>query len=143
MFIASLDYYFIELYKGVSCILQSEEKPLRRIRQFFDYVLNQAAEDNENKSCLLVNTLLEIPTEDKEINHRVSEMFQKIEKDICAVLVEAQQDGTLAVGARPESVAKMLLSGIFGLQVYHKIQADQEGLKQIVNNLLSVLEKPL
>lgn len=141
LFLESLDYYFVNLYEGVSCILDSEDAPLLRIRKFFDYFLNIARDDEELKSCLLVNTLLEIPPEDEEINQRVSVMFQKVEGLFVNVLKEAQQNGSLASGTRPESAAKMLMSGIFGLQVYNRMSKDKDDLKQIVNNLLSVLEK--
>ena len=142
LFIQSLDHYFEALYEGVYQVLGSEEAPLVRIRQFFDYFLNLRKQDEDMKSCLLVNTLLELPPEDEEINQRVSEMFEQIEQLFVTVLKEAQRNGSLANGARPESIAKMLMSGIFGLQVYNRMQKDKDSLRQIVNNLLSILEKP-
>ncbi|MFK5949611.1 MAG: TetR/AcrR family transcriptional regulator [Methylococcales bacterium] len=141
LFLLSLDYYFENLYSAVNCILQSEEAPLKKIRQFFDFLLSQKNEDKELKSCLLVNTLLEIPPDDLEINERVSFMFQKIEQEFCKVLQQAQQNGSLITGGRPESIAKMLMSGIFGLQVYNRMKPDHDALVQIVNNLLVNLEK--
>lgn len=141
LFLMSLDYYFENLYSSVNCILNSDEVPLRRIRLFFDHLLSQKDEDKSLKSCLLVNTLLEIPPDDSEINTRVSDMFTKIENEFCNVLKLAQQQGTLITGGRPETLAKMLMSGIFGLQVYNRMKPDQDALVQIVNNLLANLEK--
>lgn len=141
LFILSLDYYFENLYSSVTCILQSEEAPLKRIRLFFDFLLNQKAEDKSLKSCLLVNTLLETPADDIEINQRVSYMFAQIEQEFSNVLKQAQKDGTLIVGGRPESIAKMLMNGIFGLQVYNRMKPTADDLKQIVNNLLVNLER--
>jgi len=137
----SLDYYFENLYATASQILKSEEAPLKRIRQFFEFILNQKTEDKTLKSCLLVNTLLEIPPEDMEINRRVSDMFLKIEGELFEVLQQAQKEGSLISGGRPESLAKMLMSGIFGLQVYNRMKPQTESLVQIVNNLLANLEK--
>jgi len=142
LFLMSLDYYFENLYSSVSCILNSEEVPLKRIRLFFDHLLSQKDEDKSLKSCLLVNTLLEIPPDDYEINSRISNMFTKIENEFCNVLRLAQQEGTLITGGRPESLAKMLMSGIFGLQVYNRMKPEHDALTQIVNNLLANLEKP-
>jgi len=141
LFLKSLDYYFENLYASVSCILNSDEEPLKRIRLFFDNLLNQKDEDKSLKSCLLVNTLLEIPPDDSEINSRVGSMFSKIENEFCNVLKLAQQQGTLITGGSPESLAKMLMSGIFGLQVYNRMKPDHDALSQIVNNLLANLEK--
>ncbi len=141
LFLMSLDYYFEHLYTAMRCILQSEEAPLKRIRLFFDFILSQKNEDKDLKSCLLVNTLLEIAPDDSEINHRVSTMFTKIEREFSDVLKLAQTQGTLISGGRPEAIAKMLMSGIFGLQVYNRMNPDKDGLAQIVNNLLANLEK--
>ena len=141
LFLMSLDYYFENLYSSVNCILNSNEEPLKRIRLFFDHLLSQKDEDKELKSCLLVNTLLEIPPDDSEINSRISCMFTKIENEFCTVLKLAQQEGTLTTGGRPETLAKMLMSGIFGLQVYNRMKPDHDALLQIVNNLLANLEK--
>jgi len=141
LFLMSLDYYFENLYTSVCTILRSDEEPLKRIRLFFDNLLSQKDEDKSLKSCLLVNTLLEIPPDDYEINSRVSSMFAKIEQEFCVVLKLAQQQGTLVTGGSPETLAKLLMSGIFGLQVYNRMKPDHEGLSQIVNNLLANLEK--
>ena len=141
LFLMSLDYYFENLYATASQILRSEEAPLKRIRLFFEFILNQKTQDKMLKSCLLVNTLLEIPPEDAQINSRVSDMFLKIEQELFAVLQEAQKDGTLISGGRPESLAKMLMSGIFGLQVYNRMRPEAESLVLIVNNLLANIEK--
>jgi len=141
LFLQSLDFYFLNLYSLINNILHSDKAPLERIYSFFDYFITQAENDTDRKSCLLVNTLLEIPSEDKQINRQVAEMFLKIEKEFSRVLVEAQEKGDLKKQADAEALAKMLMSGIFGLQVYNRMQADQQGLKKIIKNLLSTLEK--
>ena len=141
LFLNSLDLYFNNLNADVSCILESDETPLKRIRLFFNHLLNQVELDTDKKSCLLLNTLLELPTDDHEISQRVSSMFNTIEKKFEKVLLEAQREGELAAGIRPESMAKVLMSGIFGLQAYNRLQNNNDSLSQIVNNLLSILEK--
>lgn len=139
LFIQSLDHYFATLYQRINDILGSNDAPLERIANFFDFLLHQVKKDKQKKSCLLVNTLLEIPPADKEINQRVSRMFMKIEQLFCDVLHEARKDDTLTAGLKPESSAKMLMSGIFGLQVYNRMQPNQSALEEIVSHLLSIL----
>jgi len=141
LFLLSLDYYFENLYASTRSILVSDEAPLKRIRMFFNYILAQKNEDKELKSCLLMNTLLEISPDDNEINQRVQFMFANIEQELSRVLEQARLNGSLIAGARPESIAKMLMSGIFGLQVYNRLKSDQDSLVQIVNNLLANIEK--
>jgi TetR/AcrR family transcriptional regulator, transcriptional repressor for nem operon len=141
LFLLSLDHYFENLKLSVNTILQSKETPIRRIRQFFDFILSQKNDDKDMKSCLLVNTLLEIPPDDEEINERVTSMFLEIEGEFYKVLREAQSNGSLINGGHPASIAKMLMSGIFGLQVYNRMKPDTDALQQIINNLLANIEK--
>jgi len=141
LFLQSLDFYFINLYESIHRILHSDNAPLERIKDFFDYFISQSEKDNDRKSCLLVNTLLEIPVDDKEINKQVRDMFLKVENEFSKVLIEARDKGDLDKKADPQSLAKMLMSGIFGLQVYNRMQPDQQGLKKIIQNLLSTLTK--
>jgi len=140
LFIDSLDCYFEHLYSVVCSILNSSKDPKNRIHDFFDYLTNTVSKDVDNKSCMLVNTLLEIPPSDREINHRVTAMFRKIEKEFVKVLEQAKQQGGLSKKAEPVNMAKTLMSGIFGLQVYNRMQTNPESLEHIVNNLLSILE---
>jgi len=141
LFLQSLDFYFLNLYESIHRILHSNKEPLERIKEFFNYFISQSVKDNDRKSCLLVNTLLEIPPEDKEINKQVRDMFLKIENEFSKILVEAQDKGDLGIKENPQVLAKMLMSGIFGLQVYNRMQPDQKDLENIVENLLSTLKR--
>ena len=141
LFLQSLDFYFAALYSKISKILHSEKSPLERIDTFFDYFINQANNDEDRKSCLLVNTLLEVPPDDKEIIEQVSRMFLKVENDFLTVLQEAQKQGELSSESDIKALAKMLMSGIFGLQVYNRMQPDKKSLQEITKCLLSSLKK--
>lgn len=86
-----------------------------------------------------MNTLLEIPTDDAEINQRVSLMLQQVEQSFREVLLEAQQRGELAQDKDPARLARLLINGIFGLRVYNRMQPSAEILKTTVDDLLSML----
>jgi len=141
IFINSVEYYFDELYQDAISIFRSKADPIRRIRQFFDFLIQRISSDVDNKSCMLVNTLLELPAEEDEIRQNVIKMLKLFETEITQLLIESQQKGTLVNGARPEVVAKMLMSSVFGIQVYSHMQPAIEDLRQIVNNLISPIEK--
>jgi len=136
LFLNVLDLYFENLYATVVNIFQSSEDPLLKISNLFDYILNQKVSDTEIKSCLLINTLLEIPPEDIEINKRISDMFIKIENEIFMVLKSAKIKGLLVKDGDPKALSSMLMSGIFGIQIYNKINPDKNSLKKIIDNLL-------
>lgn len=139
LFLNALDLYFSGLLAAVSEMRQGQQPPLERIQQFFQALLQQTQQDADHKGCLLVNTLLEIPTDDAEINQRVSQMLQQVEKSFCEVLLEAQQRGELAQDKDPARLARLLINGIFGLRVYNRMQPSAETLQTTVDDLLSIL----
>ncbi|QYZ67414.1 MAG: hypothetical protein OI74_13485 [Gammaproteobacteria bacterium (ex Lamellibrachia satsuma)] len=139
LFLYSLDYYAGELKRFVDAVLNSDEPPLVRIRLFFEHLLDETAADPEGKGCLLVNTLLEVPAEDAEINQRVIEALEYVEKRFCQVLTEALERGELASGKDPSTLAQLLMTGIFGLRVYNKMHPQREEMDDIVDSLLSVV----
>ncbi len=139
LFLSSLDYYAEELKQFVDSVLHSEKPPLIRIRFFFDYLLDEMRSDPEEKGCLLVNTLLEVPAEDEEINQRVIQALGYVEQSFRQVLTEALERGELASGKDPSTLARLLMTGIFGLRVYNKMQPQREELDDIVDSLLSVV----
>lgn len=142
LFIAALDAYFSGIRERIQSCLHSDESPLKRLRGFFDMLIEEMVCDPDNKGCLLVNTLLETPAEDAEINRRVSDMFAKVETEFGQVLREAQSRGELDASRDPEALARLLVAGIYGLRVYHKTRPDADKLHEIIDNLFYALGTP-
>jgi len=141
LFLQALESYFKEREEFTASILQeSDVPPLVRIRQLFEALLQQSSQDEDKKGCLMVNTLLETPTNDGEINQRITQMLREIENTFKTVLEEAAKNGELPPHKQPAVLAKVLISGIFGLHVYNKTQPTDAELQQIIDGLLSVLE---
>jgi len=142
LFIAALEAYFAETRQRIRDCLQADGSPLGRLRGFFDMLIEEAIADPDRKGCLLVNTLLEMPAEDSEINRRVSTMFAEVETEFEHVLREAQSRGELSRDKDPASLSRMLVAGIYGLRVYHKTRPDAKILREIIDNLFVALEAP-
>lgn len=142
LFLQALDCYFTLLHTSVMVLLNSEAPPLERVREFFDHIQKQAAGDDEAKGCLIVNTLLETSVSDIEINQRISEMLLQIESEFCRVLRQAKEAGDLGVDKNPEILASLLMTGIFGLRVYDRVQPSLSVKKDVVDSLLSILTSP-
>ena len=141
LFLRSLDYYADQLKQFVDSVLHSDKPPLARIRLFFEHLLNEMADDPEGKGCLLVNTLLETPPEDEEINQRASQALSYVEHRFHEVLAEAQARGEVDSGKDSATLARLLMTGIFGLRVYHRMRPQREELDAIVDSLLSSMGK--
>ncbi len=142
LFIAALVAYFSGIRERIQSCLHNGESPLGRLRAFFDMLIEEMVCDPDNKGCLLVNTLLETPAEDTEINRRVSDMFAEVETEFARVLQEAQAAGELDPNRDPQALARLLIAGIYGLRVYHKTRPDARQLHEIIDNLFFALGSP-
>lgn len=142
LFLRTLEHYFAGQEAFVQAVLHNDKAPpLQRIYNFFDELLRQSTKDREKKGCLLINTLVETPPDEIEINRRVIRMLNFVEKSLYFVLEEAAADGSLPPQRKPAVLAKVLVNGIFGLRVNSKMRSNRE-LRQIVTGLLSLLELP-
>ena len=87
----------------------------------------------------MVNTLLEMPIEDEEINDRLQQMFKTVESRLEQTIREAQDLNQISSDKDPKSLAHVLLMGMHGLRVFSKTKPDRKKLNETVDGLLSVL----
>lgn len=140
LFLAVLDAYFAKLKKSLFKVLHSDDDPLQRLRAFFGQLVQESCDDPDRKGCLLINTLSEIPVQDAEINTRLQQMFAEVQWELQQVLIDAQRQGRLASNQNPEALAQYLVTGIFGLRLFNKMQPARLDLQGIVDQMLSVIE---
>ncbi|MDO9168201.1 MAG: TetR/AcrR family transcriptional regulator [Methylobacter sp.] len=141
LFLAAIDGYFDDMKPRVVNILHTDQTPIVRIENFFNRLINESVTDEHHKGCFLVNTLLEIPVDDQEINSRLQAMFGLVENEFRGVLEEHIASGEFDSKQSPEALARFLVAGIYGLRVFNKTQPDISALKSIVDNLLFVLRR--
>ena len=141
LFLAAIDGYFEGMKRMIFSILHTDQSAIVRIEIFFNRLVSDSIIDEQRKGCFLVNTLLEIPVHDQEINSRIQSMFRWVENEFRSVLKEHLASGELDIKQSPEALARFLVAGIYGLRVFNKTQPDVLALKSIVENLLSVLRR--
>ena len=139
LFLAAIDGYFEDMKCMIFTLLHTNLPPIVRIETFFNRLVTDSVTDEHRKGCFLVNTLLEIPVDDQEINSRLQAMFGLVENEFRDVLKEHIASGRFDGNQSPEELARFLVVGIYGLRVFNKTQPDILALKSIVDNLLSVL----
>jgi TetR/AcrR family transcriptional repressor of nem operon len=139
LFLAAMDGYFEGMKRMIFSILHTDQTAIVRIESFFNRLISDSIIDDQRKGCFLVNTLLEIPVDDQEINSRLQTMFGWVENEFRSVLEEHIASSDLDIKQSPEALARFLVAGIYGLRVFNKTQPDVLALQSIVENLLSVL----
>ena len=137
LFLAALDVYFENMKHNLFAALHNGKPPIERLTDFFNQLVQESYCDPERKGCLLINTLSEIPVNDVEINTRLQAMFGEVEQQLKQLLIEAKILGHISEHQDPETLAKLLVTGIFGLRLFNKTQPDLDSLQAIVKHLLT------
>jgi len=140
LFLAALKYYGQHSVEKLQGCLDQAETPLQGVRKFIEMIGERVLDHEQQPGCFLVNTVLEISTEETAINEEVNKHLKSIESHLLSALVAAQKSGELPPGKNPEALAKHLMINIWGLQVLAKTKPDPDSVKAVLGQVLSLLE---
>ena len=140
LFLAALDFYAAQSLKRLRDILAEAADPLEGIHRFFGHLVPDGGDGKPGRGCLLVNTVLEVGRHDAEVQARVKAHLEEIEGVFRVALEEAQVQGLLAAGKSPQSLARFLMTTIWGLRVLSGIETDSEQARLVVDQALSILD---
>lgn len=140
LFLATLDHYGQQSVARVEQALNTEASPLAAIRRLLHRLAREAASEEGKRSCLMVNTVLELARQDKDIQAKVNQHFKQIEALLRHRLQQAQACGELAPDKDPKALAAFLITNIWGLRVLGGTAPSPKRARDIVNLTLSVLD---
>ena len=141
LFLETLEAYYELNMTGLDERLSGEGSPVERIRAAFERIIEQSLQDPHNKGCMMVNTLLEMPADDKEVSSRLGAMFKSVEDKLEEAIKEAQGLNQISRDKDSRALAQTLLLGMHGLRVLCKSRPDSKALQRSTDNLLSVLKE--
>ncbi len=142
LFIEVIDTYAGRSLERVSGVLNNAVSPLKGIEEFFKRFCDDLESDSIGKGCLMVNTMLELATEDDEIRERVGGYLDQVEKHFSETLRSAQASGELDKGQSAEDLATYLMTSIWGLRVLSSKRPDRAKFDAVVANVLISLHSP-
>lgn len=140
LYVAAIDHYFEQLNKTSFQLLLAPKPPLECITNFFNHLVEESRIDKSFKGCLLVNSLLEIPVEDEEVNRQVSDMAGNLSNMFKKLLSQAKKENTLSENSNVDELSEYLIASVYGLRVYNKTRPNSKQLTALVDNILSVLK---
>ena len=143
LFLASLEFYAQRSLKRITDTLEQAQSPVKGVEAFFSRLCLDLEADDIGKSCLLVNSLLELSNEDDEIRSVVSGYLDAIEKNFVTALQQAQELGEIDAEAEIDELASFLMTSIWGLRVLSSKQPDKKKYQAVINNVLRVLYTPV
>ena len=139
IFLAVLDHYAEQTKLKLHAALDAGHDPIDGIERFFHQLVCTQAETQPGRGCLLVNTVLEIGRRNATVIAKVKVHLDAIETVLAQALEEARTQGKLAADKSPATLAKFLMTTIWGLRVLGGTGADIKQANQVVAEALSVL----
>ena len=141
LFVRALQQYDRDRTQRTLNKMLAKKAPLDAINGLFDHVISHNCSNPDNKGCLLVNTALELPHHDADIQGMVIKSLDNLKDFFEQNIIRGQSDGSIPVHINPQTTAHVLRSLIVGLQVLSRGASDPEAFEavkvQVINTLRS------
>lgn len=139
LFLAALDHYGARSVAHIQQLLASADTPLEGIRAFLREIPATAKKPEGQRSCFLVNTVLEVARHNPQLRKRVNRHLDMIEGLLRGALETARQRGELAADKDPLALAAFIMTSMWGLRVRLAAGAAPRRVDAIVKQVLRVL----
>lgn len=123
-----------EMRKNADLILHSDKPALERIR---DYLLMPR---NELRGCRIGRMTQEQVIVQNNLRDPVVAYFTYVEQELAAVLVQAQQEGTLSESVNIADMAATIIATIQGGYVLARAFQDPERMHQAIRGALALID---
>jgi len=139
LFIRVLQQYDRDRTQRTFNKMLAKEAPLDAITGLFDHVITHNCNTPDNKGCLLVNTALDLPHHDADIQKMVTKSLDNLKDFFEQSIIRGQADGSIPAHINPQTTAHVLRSLIVGLQVLSRGASAPEAFEavkvQVINTL--------
>lgn len=130
VFLLSIDQYEEDRFRQFQGVMQSKS-PRDAIVAMLDLAKRESLANVRDRSCLVVNSLLEITPEDPEVQEKVQSILKRHEKLHSKLIRQAQAEGQISDSIDPGSVAKVLVGLIIAMKVYGKAKAPHSTIEAL------------
>lgn len=139
LYLKSLDRY-LELRDPSPMEVLSQPGPvLPAVRALMRQYADEAAGDERQRGCFVVNTAIELAGRDAAAARRVEESWAQLEAAMESALRRARAQDELPAGADPRALARFLVVTLQGLKVVGKVTPDSARVRDAVETSLSLL----
>ncbi|GER00318.1 TetR family transcriptional regulator [Iodidimonas gelatinilytica] len=139
-FLAALQMYDQKMRRELLAGLAARNRPREAITALFRTFMEDVAEDDSNRGCLLTNTALELSAHDPEIARIVAHAQKQTEGFFARMIIKGQKCGEIAGHVDAEGTARGLLASLLGLVVLVRSRPDTALLQGIVADALRRLD---
>ncbi|MFY0651801.1 MAG: TetR/AcrR family transcriptional regulator [Cyclobacteriaceae bacterium] len=138
LFLDSLDYY-TNTYTGPFLkMLRETSDGIESLRPFFYDLVDALINKTFPRSCLVVNTVVELRNENKEVIKRYKAYLKEFKESIIIVLKKAYDLGQIKQKDKIEIYAEFLMGIVFSMGIFYKLKPADE-LRQYIDEQLSFI----
>lgn len=139
LFLDSLDYYTSNYSDPFLKRLRETTEGLGSLKDFFYQLINALEDKTFPRSCLMVNTVVELRNENDDVVKRYEDYLGALKGSYRVVLDKAVGLGQIKHPERLDSYAEFLLGVIFSLSILYKLRSKEE-LHQFIDEQLSFIK---
>lgn len=139
LFLQSLRRYRDRETAAAIRYLDEAEDATLAIRRMFQHAYDVLVTVQQQKGCLMVNSIHELVPQDPEVAAIVFENRQALEDAYARAVRRGQQQGGIHPSHQPRALARYLLNSLWGLTVNLKLGIGKRTADDIVKITLSVL----
>lgn len=139
LFIDSLEYYNSTCSDPFLRQLRETTNGMESLRDFFYALIDALTSKTFPRSCLMVNTVVELRDENATVNKMYERYFDNLVNSYKIVVEKAISVGEIKYPERKDEYARFLLGMIFEMSILYKLY-DKKTLRQFVDEQLSLLE---
>jgi len=117
LYLAALERYFHQNRDAFRAMVQTAKSPLQALADHLRSYGDAPDEDTPCRACMLVKTILDIPTEDAPIAQRARTYLDDMKQEMSAAFAQAQSDGELAADADVDALALRYQADVTALRI--------------------------
>ncbi len=139
LFLDSLEYYTTTYSDPFLKQLRETTEGKDALKNFFYKLIDALLDKTFPKSCLMVNTVVEIRNENYDVTLKYKKYFDSLLNSYTVVLDKAIANGQIKYPEKKEKYAEFLLGVIFSLGIFYKIK-DKNSLYNYVDEQISLIQ---
>jgi len=139
LFMDALDSYVISLSDPIMAEIRNSKEGLESLRNFFYMLIDALLDKTFPRSCLMVNTVVELRNEQNRVSDIYDRYFGNMRASYLAVLNHAIEMDQIKNPQKIEAYADFLVGLIFGLSILYKIKSKTQ-LQLYIDEQLALIE---
>lgn len=140
LFAAALDHYVDQISRDRLALLSADGLARKALERYFNSLIRFSIGEGRDLGCLLTNTAVEAAARNPNLDAKLSDAFERLEKAFREVVRRGQVNGEISRNHGPTALARFLMSTVHGLRVLARFNPDEKHLRDTARVALSVLD---